>query len=87
MWADGLDGQRANRRGVIRAELLAVLDDPPGGPSGTTPALTWGLAVLAAPPALARNRPGGPDGRPDEPGASMSGTPPGGPVDYEPARS
>jgi len=38
VWADGLDGQRANRRGVIRAELLAVLDDPPGGPSGDTDA-------------------------------------------------
>jgi S-DNA-T family DNA segregation ATPase FtsK/SpoIIIE len=32
VWADGLDGQRANRRGVRRADLLAVLD----APSGTT---------------------------------------------------
>lgn len=26
VWADGLDGQRANRRGVVAAELLEVLD-------------------------------------------------------------
>jgi len=36
VWAEGLDGQRANRRGVRRVELLAVLDDPAAGPSGDT---------------------------------------------------
>ncbi len=28
VWGTGLDGARANRRGVRRADLLAVLDDP-----------------------------------------------------------
>ena len=28
VWAEGIDGQRANRYGVVRAELLAVLDTP-----------------------------------------------------------
>ncbi len=28
VWADGFDGQPANRYGVIRAELLAALDEP-----------------------------------------------------------
>ena len=38
VWAEGLDGARANRRGVRRVELLAVLDDPAAGPSGRTDA-------------------------------------------------
>lgn len=31
VWATGLDGQRANRCGVRRADLLAVLDPPTTG--------------------------------------------------------
>lgn len=34
VWATGLDGQRANRRGVKRADLLAVLDAPADLPGG-----------------------------------------------------
>jgi S-DNA-T family DNA segregation ATPase FtsK/SpoIIIE len=30
VWADGLDGQPANRYGVLRADLLAALDEPAG---------------------------------------------------------
>jgi S-DNA-T family DNA segregation ATPase FtsK/SpoIIIE len=30
VWADGLDGQRANRRGVLAADLYAALDEPAG---------------------------------------------------------
>ena len=30
VWATGLDGQQANRYGVVRAELLAALDEPAG---------------------------------------------------------
>jgi len=36
VWADGLDGARANRRGVRRADLLAALDGPAPGSSGGT---------------------------------------------------
>ncbi len=34
VWATGLDGQPANRNGLLRAELLAVLDEPSGGGPG-----------------------------------------------------
>lgn len=34
VWATGLDGQQANRNGVVRAELLAALDKPAGGGPG-----------------------------------------------------
>jgi S-DNA-T family DNA segregation ATPase FtsK/SpoIIIE len=34
VWATGLDGQTANRYGVVHAELFAALGEPAEGPSG-----------------------------------------------------